>query len=138
LQTQFPVGGFFFLNSRQKSESETRPHSSPDSPCGRENSVSVLPNPNPQKNSLAKPSPIEAPPPARRIGGRVPQKMFSYFLEEKIRPSPNQKSGEHFCGTRERSERWWGYSFVSDFENRCELGKIETPREKLTHFLVLL
>jgi len=39
---------------------------------------------------------IEAPPPARFIEGRVPQKNVLILLEEKIRPSPNQKSGEHF------------------------------------------
>ncbi len=78
---------------------------------------------------------IEDPPPARRIEGRVPQKNALILLEEKIRPSPNQKSGEHFLrDTRaERAVVGLIHSF-NDFENRCELGKIETPIQNLTVF----
>ncbi|MCL5667037.1 MAG: hypothetical protein M1383_04685 [Patescibacteria group bacterium] len=39
---------------------------------------------------------IEAPPPARRIEGRDPQKNVLFLLEEKIRRAQKEISGEHF------------------------------------------
>ena len=53
-------------------------------------------NQNPQKKrfSLCRVR-IEAPPPARFIEGRVPQKMFSSFQKKKWSRA-NPKSGEHF------------------------------------------
>jgi len=68
---------------------------SPDPFLRAENSVSVLPTQIPRKIVWQNRVRIKAPPPARFIEGRVPQKG-SILLEEKIRPSPNQKSGEHF------------------------------------------
>jgi hypothetical protein len=109
---------------------QARPHSSPDPSCGRENSAEVLPNPFPQKNSFGKTESVLKPhhlPEELRAESR---KNVLFLLEEKIGRARNQKSREHFCGTRKRSERWWGNS-ITDFENRCELGKIKTPIQKL-------
>ena len=52
--------------------------------------------------------------------------MFFPFLE-KISPPPNQKCKEHFsAGYASGASGGGAISFI-DFENRCELGKIETP-----------
>ena len=57
--------------------------------------------------------PSEAPPPARFIEGRDPQKNALILLEEKIGRVQNQKLRRiFFCGARERSERRRGGSFL--------------------------
>jgi len=56
------------------------------------------------------------------------RKNVLILLEEKIRPSPSQKSGEHFLRDTRAERAVVGLiDSFSDFENRCELGKIETP-----------
>ncbi len=59
------------------------------------------------------------------------RKKCSRPFRRKIRPSLNQKSGEHFFAGHASGASGGGaiHSF-SDFENRCELGKIETPKTK--------
>ncbi|OGZ93404.1 MAG: hypothetical protein A3A28_03955 [Candidatus Sungbacteria bacterium RIFCSPLOWO2_01_FULL_47_32] len=43
---------------------------------------------------------------------RATQKSFLFLLEEKSVAHKIRKAENIFCGTRERSERWWGDSFV--------------------------
>src|SRR3989344_5797242 len=79
----------FYLNLprlKRPPRRRARPHSSPDPSCGRakiptQKSVSVLPNPKPQKNSLAKPSPHFAPPHCPNTWRAEPRKKntLSFF-----------------------------------------------------------
>ena len=72
------------------------------------------------------------------------QKNFLFLLEEKNRRGQNKKCRENFSARHATViGGWWGgirahdlvssrhalraWHIVSDFGNRCELGKIETP-----------
>jgi len=75
---------------------------------------------------------IEAPPPARSIEGRDPQKNVLILLEEKIRRAQKQKSGEHFSAGHASEANGGEAITFTDFENRCELGTVKTPRQNWT------
>jgi len=119
---------------------------SPDPFLRAGNSVSVLPNQNPQKNSFGKTESALKPRHTARISLRAePQKEKRPFHFRKNHPRENQKSEEHFffLGLPSEARQWRGFRgaydlvsshhalrawHISDFGNRCELGTIETPR----------
>src|SRR3989344_9050763 len=107
-----PVFNCHEFHQQKFSEFRNPPAFIPQTPfCGRENSVSVLPNPNPQKNSLAKPSPHFAPPHCPNIfTGRTPKRKMSFPFSEKIHPREKENCKEHFffLGLPSAARRWRG------------------------------
>src|SRR3989344_3887625 len=76
---------------------------------------------------------MSSPPPARQRGAE--QKNFLFLFRRKNWSRAKQKSGEHFfAGHASGASGGGADSFVSDFENRCELGTIKTPRQNSTAF----
>src|SRR3989338_6583241 len=90
---------------------------------------------------------------ARILGGQNPKKKNVLSIIEKIHPRENQKSKEHFffLGLPSEARRWRGfrraYGLISShhalrachiicFENKCELGTIQTPIRNSTIFSV--
>jgi len=83
----------------------------------------------------SRPSEWVAPPPARIVEGRDPQKNVLILLEEKNRArAKSEKRRTFFCGARERSERRRGGSFLvrmfvkvgSDFNQKVPpIGKMQ-------------
>jgi len=126
---------------------------SPDPFLRAGNSVSVLPNPNPQKNSFGKTESALVPPHCPNTWRAEPQKEKCPFLFRRNWSRANPKSKEHFffLGLPSEARRWRGFRraydlvsshhalrawHISDFGNRCELGTIETPKQNLTIFSV--
>src|SRR3989344_5772808 len=61
-----------------------------------------------------------------------PQRKISFPFSRKISPPPNQKSKRHFSfGVAGVLASAWGFLRIICFENRFELGTINTPKWNL-------
>jgi len=75
----------------------------------RQKSAEVLPNPFPQKNSLAKPSPHFAPPTARILGGQNPERKNTLsFSKRNFTPAKPEMRGVFFLSGLPPSPRGGG------------------------------
>jgi len=101
-------------------QSETRPHSSPDPSCGRE--ISRVH--------------IEAPRTARILGRQNPKKKKCPFRFRKNPPPRKSKEqGTFFLfGVAGVLASAWGFLRIICFENRCELGTIESTNTERSGF----
>ena len=107
----------------------------------------------PQKNSFGKTESAFRPAalPRNFTGRTPPERKTPFPFLEKIHPRENQKSKRHFFFLGLPSEaRWWrdfrgaydlgqshhalGACDIICFENKCELGTIETQEQNLTAF----
>src|SRR3989344_3339281 len=118
---------------------------SPDPFLRAGNSVSVLPNPNPQKNSFGKTeSALKPHALPEYLEGRTPKEKHPFLFQKKFYPRQNRNARSVFSfGVAGVLASAWGFRraydlvsshhasgachIVSDFGNRCELGTIETP-----------
>jgi len=81
----------------------------------------------------SRPSEVRKAPPPARSGQNTKEKFCFPFRKNPAR-AKSEIQRKLFCWAASVSERWWGDSF-SGFENRCELGKIETPNDDSISFL---